>query len=136
MKKLTIFAFFVAILSSCNNDDTTTTVTENPTIVGKWEFSKEGTLSSNGQEVMENYINECSTKKDYIQFLESGVYNDYFYGTNSAELVDTGNWSKSGNMLTNVTENETVEIIELTATSLKIKAVDGSDVYITQFIKK
>lgn len=136
MKKLTIFAFFVAILSSCNNDDTTTTVTENPTIVGKWEFSKEGTLSSNGQEVMENYINECSTKKDYIQFLESGVYNDYFYGTNCSELVDTGNWTKSGNMLTNVTENETVEIIELTATSLKIKAVDGSDVYITQLIKK
>lgn len=135
MKKLTIFAFFVAILSSCNNDDTTTSVTENPTIVGKWEFSKEGTIS-NGQEVMENYINECSTKKDYIQFLESGVYNDYFYGTNCAELVDTGNWTKSGNMLTNVTENETVEILELTATSLKIKAVDGSDVYITQLIKK
>lgn len=135
MKKYVLL--FVSALSfiSCGNDDGPVVAAE-ASIIGSWEYSKEGTIVGT-TETLVNYQNLCSNKKDYIEFLQIGEYDDVSYNSNCDESIDYGSWTKSGNMLTNVTENSTVEILTLTDTTLKIKYMDtDGSVYTTVFRRK
>jgi hypothetical protein len=132
MKKyLLLFVSVLAFVSCSDNDDST----DSSSIIGAWEYAKEGTIVS-GTETLVNYENECSNKKDYVEFLQNGEYGDYYYDSTCDESVDYGDWTKSGNMLTNVTEDSTVEILILNSTTLKIKYEDGGSIYTTVFRRK
>lgn len=133
MKKYLLLFVSALIFTSCSDNDD---ATDSSSIVGAWEYFKEGTIVS-GTETLIDYENLCSSKKDYVEFLQNGEYDDVYYDENCDESVDYGDWTISGNMLTNVTEDSTVEILILTDTTLKIKYedTDGS-VYTTIFKRK
>lgn len=43
---------------SCSKGDDDKTV--NPSLVGKWEYDKIGTINSSGEEVLNSYVHACS----------------------------------------------------------------------------
>ncbi|CAM4265709.1 putative periplasmic lipoprotein [Flavobacterium terrigena] len=134
MKKYLLLFVAALIFVSCGSDDEP--VVAEASIIGSWEYYKEGTIVG-GTETLANYENSCSTKKDYVEFLQNGEYDDVYYDSNCDESIDYGDWTKSGNMLTNVTEDTTVEILVLTNTTLKIKYVDTDGaIYTTVFRRK
>jgi hypothetical protein len=133
MKKYLLLFAATLLFSSCGDSDDSN---NSDSIVGAWEYSKEGTIV-NGIESLENYENICPTKKDYIQFFQNGEYDDVYYEDTCEESIDYGSWTKSGNILTNTTENESVEILTLTNTTLKVKSVDSDgSIYTTVFRRK
>lgn len=133
MKKYLLLFVSVLAFVSCSDDDDKTS--SPASVVGAWEYYKEGEIVS-GVETLVNYENECSTNKDYVEFLQNGEYDDVYYNSDCEESVDYGDWTKSGNMLTNVTEGTTVEILILTETTLKIKYVDTDGAIYTTVLKR
>jgi hypothetical protein len=137
MKKLVLL--FVASLSllSCNKDDNTTQPTAEASIVGSWEFFKEGTLE-NGQEILDVYDHDCSNNKDYTEFASNGVVKDHYFNTSCTETIDSSTWTKNGSILTLF--GETYTITELSATTLKVQfseTLNGvTTTYISVFTRK
>lgn len=131
-KHILLFISALVFISCSDNDDTTT---PEASIIGSWEYDKEGTIVGS-TETLVNYENLCSNKKDYVHFFQNGEYDEYSYNSACGETVDFGEWTKSGNMLTNVTENSTVEILTLSDTTLKIKYEDGGETFVTVFRRK
>lgn len=131
MKKI-ITILFIAVSTSvmftaCTED----AAAPIPELTGKWEFFQEGT-EVNGQEFLENYEHETGCSKDNLEFLAGGVFKANYYDNFfvSCELdSETGNWTKTGNMLTvNLFDEVTnAEILILDGTTLKIKNMDEED---------
>lgn len=121
LKLLSAVFAFVFAFSSCSKDEA---LTKQEMLTGKWEFSKTGYISDTGVETTTDYNHECTTQKDFYQFLEGGIYNEGYYSGCSLEL-STGTWSLSENMLSRAFDGAVIsgswEIIELTSTTLKLK---------------
>lgn len=125
MKK--IILLFVAIISlttisSCSNDDD-----NEASLIGKWEYSKEG-VSSNGQEILTDYEHTDGCSKDYIQITATTVSDHSFYDEGGCtEETFTVNYTRSGNTLTVGTgsDSSTAQIATLTDTTLKITYTDS-----------
>lgn len=120
-----LFFFFSILLiglSACKKNDPDSTVS----IEGKWQFTKEGTMTNN-QEILIEYEHTVGCTKDYSEILPGNILKDhYFDNPNCQETIDTGNWSKNGNNLVFTYQNQPVvnsEILELTNTTLKVKFV-------------
>ncbi|MBF6641546.1 lipocalin family protein [Flavobacterium sp. J49] len=122
MKKLSLFS--LAILSiftiSCSSDDSPTTSGD---LIGKWYF-KEYKVA--GQTIPYDDHEECG--KDYIQFNANGT------GANvdvwdCVEDIALFNYTRSGNNITVTSdgESDTVQITELSSTTLKIKTISDFD---------
>lgn len=114
---------FVFSTVSCSDDD------ESASIVGKWNFSKEGTIV-NGQEVLENYPNIVGCNKDNIQFISGGTFTGTFYAEECVEFSIDGTWTKTGNTLSiDVTDQEPVvfQIMTLSGSTLKLKQTYEED---------
>jgi len=140
MKKLSILTLsFVALsmtLVSCSKDDNNGSTTS-ASLVGKWEYSKEGS-TVNGQEFLVAYMgNETGCSKDYIDVTATSVADvDYDSTDNPCEMfTDTYSYTRTGNTLTlTVSGMEfTSTIVTLTSTELKIKDADG---FITVYTRK
>ena len=136
--KSLVLLFLVATVSlvSCNKDDDDATPTAT-TFEGKWQYSKEGAIV-NGQEVLTNYVHASGCTKDYVEFLSAGVFKDHsFFGASCEEDVFTGTWSKNGSMVTVTADGDssTAEIIELTATTLKVKYTDAGTVFVDVYTR-
>ena len=122
MKKTILL--FVSVLTlalvstSCSKDDDA----GEPSIVGKWEISKQGIVSG-GQELVVNHQHQCAASKDNVEFKANltAVYTTYY---SDACLVDTDNatYTKSGATLTITDEDGAYSDIvkELSAATLKI----------------
>ena len=135
MKKI-LFLFvstFVLGLTSCDKDDDSSSTG----IEGKWEYSQSGTIVA-GQETLGPYDHECSSQKDYTEFLSGGVIKDYFFDIDCVQNLIQGTWSKSGNTLTINIDGETVnaQILTLNATTLKVSSQFGGQTYIQVFIRR
>lgn len=128
-------------LSSCVDDDLSDIDVDSFIIVGDWEYFKEGEII-NGTEVLEKYENECATKKDHIDFKQSGTVNDYDYDENCVENMNTGTYSVKNKKLSITIGGITtdVDILHLTGKTLKISyqvTVDGSShTYVNVFKAK
>ena len=140
MKKLSILTLsFVALsmsLVSCSKDDNNGSTTS-ASLVGKWEYSKEGS-TVNGQEVLEAYTgNETGCSKDYIDVTATAVTDVDYDSTNTpCEMTTyTINYTKTGNtLITTFNGMEfTSTIVTLTSTELKIKDAEG---YVTVYTRK
>lgn len=135
--KQLVLLFLVATVTlvSCDKDDD-----NEASIEGSWEFSQE----SNDAGVLEAYEHTAGCNKDYIQILAGGAFKSFVYETYGTvvceESIYTAIWSRSGNNLTvtNSGESSTIEILELTNTTLKVKEVDSVDnsIYISVFTRK
>lgn len=125
MKKLVVLFVSVFSLSlgvvSCSDDDN-----GGGSIVGKWEYSKDG-ISANGQEILLDYEhNAIECGKDFIEFLENDTYRDgyFFDGVDGCETsVDNGTYTKSGKNITITVDGDTFEgqIISVSGSTLKVK---------------
>jgi hypothetical protein len=117
-----LFGLLVVVLvifsaSSCSNDD------DSPSIVGKWNFTKEGTIV-NGQEVLVDYEHTAGCNKDNIQFSAAGTFVGKFYAEECLENTINGTWTKSGKTLTIDTgdiEPVVLQIMTLSGSTLKLK---------------
>jgi hypothetical protein len=135
MKKLVVLFISVFSLSlgvvSCSDDDN-----GGGSIVGKWEYSKEG-VSANGQEILLDYEhNAIECGKDYVEFLENDTYRDVYYyqGITGCETgTQNATYTKSGKNITITIGSETIEgtIVSLSGSTLKVKypeTVDGQTI--------
>lgn len=123
MKK--VILLFVAIVSlssitSCSDDD------EAASLVGKWQYSKEG-VASNGQEVLVDYEHTEGCTKDFIQITATTVTDHSFF--NDGECVEetfSTTYTRNGNTLTvgSGSEVTTAQIATLNGSTLKITFTD------------
>tara|TARA_R110000850_G_scaffold150497_1_gene273245 strand:+ start:158351 stop:158794 length:444 start_codon:yes stop_codon:yes gene_type:complete len=131
MKKLLVL-FVIAsssIFVSCSKDDDNGGGNEEK-IVGKWEFSKEGSIVG-GTEVLVDYENEApECGKDFIEFRADNTASQVYYFLDFNDECDsdeeTATYSISGQNL-NITangESGIVEILTLNNTTLKIKVTE------------
>jgi hypothetical protein len=124
-KLFLILPVFIFGFLSCSKDDSTP-VAEVYSIEGKWQFTKEGTITNN-QEVLTNYQHTSGCTKDYTEILAGNVIKDhYFDNPNCQETIDTGTWSRSNNSFVIYHSGQpdiNTEIMELTSTTLKVKFV-------------
>ena len=136
MKKiLFLFVSTLALgLTSCSKDDDSDSTPAS--IEGKWDYFQEGVLVGN-QELLEAYSHDCTTKKDYTEFVAGGVLKDVYYYDNCAEEIDLGTWSRNGNTLTVNLGGETAnaEILVLDSQTLKVKSTFEGVTYI-QVVKR
>jgi hypothetical protein len=140
MKKLTILLLFIFSIFtlSCSRDNEE--VVTPPSIVGKWEFSREG-QNVNGSETINAYQHECINNKDFVIFNENGTLSSNIHeqSNNCLPDVNSGTWSKSGNNLTTSFQGttETVQIFLLDASNLKVKTNTVNGTFeITELIRR
>lgn len=126
MKKIVVL--FLAVLSlgvvSCSSDDDS-----GASIHGKWYFNKVGFGT-----FLIDYDHECTTQKDYFEFLASGILNEANHDVNCEASVESGTWAKTGNQLSISFDDEDLvfEIVELKKSTLKlIGEVEGISVTAT-----
>lgn len=120
------------LFTSCSKDDSSEG-SANTSIEGKWQFTKEGTITNN-QEVLSDYQHTLGCTKDYTEFLTGNVIKDhYFTNPNCQETIDTGTWNKNNNTLTITYPSSSsinAEIIVLTSTTLKLKFNLSGTIYV------
>ena len=83
LKLTSIFLVFISVVSCSKDDDK---VVE-PSIVGKWEFSKSIIYNAQNQEELIDYTHKCSTNKDFLQFT-TGTMNDSYSQSNCQSDTD------------------------------------------------
>lgn len=119
-------------LSSCSKDSSSGQGTGGA-LEGKWQFTKDGVMVNN-QEVLDNYAHTSGCTKDYVEILTGNVIKEhYFNNPNCQETIDVGAWSRTNNNLVFTYPNQsntTLEILELTSTTLKVKNVIAGEINI------
>lgn len=137
MKKVSIlFASALVLglsLTSCSKDEDNGPAS----LEGKWNASKEGSVIG-GTEYLVDYMgNESGCSKDYVNLTSAGVFTDVDYDSTDSPceaFTSTGTYTRSGNNITVTADGyeDTVEIMNLTSSELKIKDADG---YITVYTR-
>jgi len=128
-----LVAFTTFSLVSCNNDDDS----GNASIEGKWELSKEGSIVS-GQEILVDFEPDAGCSKDYDEIKAGGSGTSYYFednGTGCESYSDDFSWSREGNTVT-VTfsgDSYSAEILQLTSSTLKLKTEAQGQVYIALY---
>ena len=134
MKKIVLL--FVSVLSagllltSCNKDDDSGS---SASLEGKWYFSKNGAMVD-GNEFLVDYVNECPTKKDYLEIASNGTFANvsYFDDCTTTDIF-SGTWVRTGDVITTTVAGETPEsgtILSLTSSTLKLSFTDVDGTYL------
>ncbi|KQO34697.1 hypothetical protein ASF10_03015 [Flavobacterium sp. Leaf82] len=132
MKKLSILFLSVLALGlasvSCSSDDD-----NSGSIEGKWTPVKMGSVV-NGQEVLVNIPNDGKCDNNTIEYISGGKFTDIEYefeNNKCTPLTDKGTWTLKDNILSTIydgeTEVNTVEVLELTKSTLKVKYTEKID---------
>lgn len=137
--KMFISVIVIIIVTSCSKDDDK--VTE-PSIVGKWEFSKEVTYNESNQEALVDYTHRCETKKDYMQFESNANYKDSHstYNCQSEENTFTYVFENGIVKLYNdgTLQSYTIRVKSLTSNELRIKYESSTSptdkAYVDEFV--
>ncbi len=120
MKKLALLFVSVVTLgiTSCSSDDKVTEAE----FTGKWEYSQQGTVIA-GQDVLTVYPHTQGCAKDYLQITPTTSVDHKFTTDECLEDTTTRTYTRSGNTITTTAAGQTItgEIVNLTATTLKIK---------------
>jgi hypothetical protein len=107
--------------NSCSNDDDSA-----PSLQGKWEYFKEGTANSTGQEFLTDYEHQSGCTKDYSNITASTIIDHSFFGSTCEEEIFSTPYTRNGNTISITSEGETftAEIKTLDANTLKIYSTD------------
>lgn len=131
-KNLFLFLSFLTIglgFTSCNKDDAPEE--QEASLIGKWEYTKEGTVSANGVETLVDYEHTPNCGKDNIEITSNIVIsNSYSLDISSQcelETIST-NYSKNGNTLTITFSGQTYQATIKTLTSTELKIYDDDEV--------
>ena len=144
MKK-TFYLFAVLVfagfnLASCSSDDNKGGGDTDTSIVGKWEYFKEGG-EINGNEFLNDYYGHIEgCPKDYIEFKSDGtkVRYDYYGNTGTECLLETHyeTYEVEGNIITTTDfGGQEYEVLELTISTLKLRYDSAGNTYIDVFKK-
>lgn len=118
-----LFVLSLGLNVSCNSDDDSGSESS---IVGKWQLYQDGEVV-NGTEVLELWLHECATEKDYVEFTGSGNLISHYFEENCTENIETGTYTVNGNQIKTTfvydgtTYETTANIETLNSTTLKIK---------------
>lgn len=113
MKKITMFLFALFAVSatfvSCNDDDNNATNEDQGVLEGKWYYSEQGigTIDWNTVEYT-NYQHMTGCEKDYVEFVEGGVYHDVMHVENCDTETYTTVWSRTGDVVVIDTDGDAV----------------------------
>jgi len=141
MKKITILFLSVLTLglsvASCSSDDDNDG--GSASIEGKWQVSLEGeTLAT-----LEAPEDEGSCGTDIIEFSKGGAFTVtglYYSNSKCNPYSEKGTWSKKDQTITikhsEGEDTNELTIVELTASTLKVKEVDEEGTWYTVFVKK
>lgn len=138
IKFMLLVIFFTSSFISCSKDDNPSVIPAT-SIEGKWQFSKNGTVF-NDQEFLVDYEHGQGCTKDYLDFLPNSVLKTYNHDdqSNCETIITTGAWTKIDNTLLLKSfgeEDINAEILELTATNLKVKFMLEGNVAILLFTR-
>lgn len=152
IKKIFLSIVFITLLNSCSDDNDANNSDPNAqleinsqNLSGKW-YMKGGTKNGGA---FENYAHECSTSKDYQEFLANNNLDFIGFGSEcTINDTNTSMWSLSDNELTvsNIPSEEGgfiynlhYTIISLTRSELQLKLIvkefEGESVYISYFTR-
>jgi len=134
-KSLSILLLFVSasfLFTGCSSDDDAGATASD--LDGKWEFFQEGSII-NGQEDLVTYEHAAGCSKDNYEFVAGGVFKSNFYDnfdTPCELFAAQGTWSRNGNMVTATMlgETQTIEILTLNATTLKVKYEEDGAIFV------
>ena len=131
MKKLSIL--FVSVLTlglavtSCSSDN------DDASIVGKWTPVKMGS-EVNGKEILVDIPKEGTCESDVTEYTADGKFTEISYESNDGECeasTDKGTYTYSGKTLSTKydgdTTSESVEVLELSGSTLKVKYTEKID---------
>lgn len=128
---IAITTFLSLITIGCDNSDNNNGSDSSVSLVGKWNAYKVGTIVA-GQEILTNPPqNEDGCEKDYIEFKADNtlIAGDYDSSESPCQLrTQAGTYTRSGNTIVTVIDgtNRTEQILNLTATELKVKDETGA----------
>ncbi|WP_417940638.1 lipocalin family protein [Flavobacterium sp. RS13.1] len=137
MKKIlstSLLILVTVLFFSCSSDDEKTT---EPTIIGKWEFYKLGSVNSNGIENLVDYNNYCTSENDNIEFTTSN-FSETYHGSNCQKNAGGGTYTNENNTIRfyyskNNEGSYYYEIISLSASELKVKKIfNNADVSVSK----
>lgn len=121
--------------TSCNKSDDDKPVIPAPSLLGKWNYSKEGT-SIGGTETLEDYSgNESGCSKDYTVFNANNTITDVDFDSFDSpceELSDSGTYAVNGNtIIVDFGDGPvTAQILNLSYTELKVKVENDITVFV------
>ena len=95
MKKI-ILLLLVALLSGCSSNDSNGLSITSQNLSGKW-YLKGGTTNGGP---FQDYVHECSTSRDYQEFLTNGTVTFNEYNSACEQYVGTSNWVLNGYEIT------------------------------------
>ncbi len=134
IKKLILLTFVVLTGFACSSDDDGNSLTEEnlAKIIGTWLWTAS---SENGENIP---LDECDLLST-LAFTSTQITDMYFFGVNCGESESfVTNYTINGNTISVVEGGETytAEITTLNSTTLTVKDIDGSDVYIDTYTKQ
>nr|WP_314895494.1 lipocalin family protein [uncultured Flavobacterium sp.] len=132
MRKISILFVSALVLgmtfTSCSNDDNSPAPAP-ASVEGKWNFSKISETVNGVTSPEVDYDHEPGCNKDYIELKAGGVFNEvYYFGSDCASDLNTGTWSKSGNIIT-ITLGGVVASVEVVSVSSSVLKVKFSETY-------
>lgn len=123
MKKLNLFLISIILISgiSCSSDDDNGGG-HSGNIVGKWAYVN--TVVNNGTPIPYDDHEDCG--KDYIEFKSDNTFIQIDVWDCEEDIDAYGNYTFENNILTlsDMGESYSLEIIQLTQTSLSLKGQD------------
>jgi hypothetical protein len=97
MKRILLSLLFLSFfLTSCESEDDGITYTAPDYITGKWNFSKIGSINSQGNVIYQDYPNTQTCESDNLVLKTDGTFeiNDFsLQGTNCANTVQSGDYT-------------------------------------------
>lgn len=129
MKKFSVLLLSVLFVSfsftSCSSDDDDNGGSGDVTLVGTWQFSKEGMVVDGTEQLedWEHWAPECGLDHIVFNANNTGVAVDYdIWDDECEEWEEPFEWSLEGGVLTLEDGFETVEleVVELSASTLKV----------------
>lgn len=127
---------FSLFLTSCDKDEVNSeTPSEVPTLTGKWQFEKEGTISNN-VETLVTYQHSPGCGKDFYEFKANNTGGTTFYELNCALDYDAFTFTNNGTTIsiTDAFETYGLQILSLTTTELKVKETGTNDIIVLKKI--
>ena len=130
-KSILLFAFLTFSLFSCSNSDNNSSI-DTTQLVGTWLLES---AKLDGEEV---------GSSDEARFTSNGraFYTYYNFGTNGQDITENADYSLNGNTLTVTYDDadpgngtDTFQILELTATKLKVRSSDSEGTLIEIYNK-
>ncbi|WP_417940637.1 hypothetical protein [Flavobacterium sp. RS13.1] len=136
MKKIlttSLLVLVTALFFSCSNDDEKT---PEPTIIGKWEYYKDGSMNSAGEEYWVDYNKICTTQNNFIEFTASN-FSETNYSFGCQKYNNSGTYTNKDKEIRffyngNAEATFYYVILSVSETELKVKKIYPGAVYVSK----